>query len=149
MNDEARKDPEDIASATLLGDLMSLVLQELKAAPDVWQKLSQSQQDDVIHRVEASLRQSATKAVKIIASEDHPTITGSLEQVTVKDGYKLVVKVAKGNALAHHLIDCQGSTIALVITGVDGFMGGADAVKSEPDQHALPIEEEEEEEEDE
>ena len=51
MTDEATTEAVQTTSETMLGDLVSLVIDEMKAAPDVWQKLSQARQDDVIQRV--------------------------------------------------------------------------------------------------
>lgn len=141
--DKTESAAQESAGKTMLGDFMSLLLQELKVLQEPWQKLSQDEQDDIIHRVEASTRQFITKAVKTIASDDQPIIAATLESVTVKDGYKVVAKVLKGNALAHHLVDAQGEGIAIVIVGAEAYMGGADAHQGEPDQRGLDVKTEE------
>lgn len=40
----------DLPLTTMYGDLCNLVVDELKATPDVWQKLSEDQQTDLICR---------------------------------------------------------------------------------------------------
>ncbi len=55
MNTKAKQEgpvseAPQIASETMVGDLMQLVIDELKAAPDVWQKLGERWQRDIIER---------------------------------------------------------------------------------------------------
>src|SRR5690606_30910002 len=93
----------DVAEETMAGDLMSFLRDELKAAPDVWQKMSEEQQENVIYRAENRVLTAVKKAVQIIASADRPTISATVESVTVKDGIKAVLTLPKYDAQRHEL----------------------------------------------
>lgn len=75
-----------IARESLLGDLMHSMLDEVKAIPDVWQKLPQYKQDQVLARIEGRSRTILGRVVEIIAADARPSIPANVESVTVKDG---------------------------------------------------------------
>lgn len=129
----------EIASSTLLGDLMKIVIDEIKALPKVWQELSQSKQDGVIERVDKRVREAVTVCVELIASNGRSTIPAALEQVTVKDGIKGVVTVSKTDPKRHELTDAVGRAILIVVADPSDHFGGSGSVKSDPDQQALPM----------
>lgn len=124
----------ELARETMLGDLMSLVIEELKAAPDVWQKLSEHKQDAVIGRVHQRVGEAVRQAVELIAANGRVAIPATLEQVTVKDGIKGVVTVSKTDPSRHELSDAVGRAVMLVVADPSEFSGGASEVKPDPDQ---------------
>lgn len=127
----------ELARETLLGDLMSLVIEELKAAPDVWQKLSEHKQDAVIGRVHQRVSDAVRQAVELIASNGRTAIPATLEQVTVKDGIKGVVTVSRTDPNRHDLADAVGRAVMIVVADPAEFSGGAGDVKPDPDQQPL------------
>ena len=70
------------------------------------------------------------------------TIDAIIDQLTVKDGIKAVVKVPASSQGIHDLIDCQGRECLLVIGGAAPYFKGMDAVRGEEDQRALGLGEE-------
>jgi len=128
---------DSMASETMLGTLKDLVKQELAAAQKPWQAMSEQEQSDALHRIEMSLRQAIIKATKLIASEGRQSMAATLEQVVFKDGIKVVLKIPKGSAHSHELADHSQKSVFLVLSDPDQHMGGAEDVKSEPDQRAL------------
>ncbi|MGU0648896.1 hypothetical protein ACSEU7_27100 [Pseudomonas aeruginosa] len=52
---------------TLGKSLLQGLIQEIRILPDVWQKLSEAKQTDVIERLEQQVRNAATIAVHTIA----------------------------------------------------------------------------------
>lgn len=127
----------ELARETMLGDLMSLVIEELKAAPDVWQKLSEHRQDAVIGRVHQRVGDAVRQAVELIASNGRTAIPATLEQVTVKDGIKGVVTVSRTDSSRHYLCDAVGRAVMIVVADPSEFAGGAGDVKPDPDQPPL------------
>lgn len=129
--------PTLIAADTMLGDLMACLIDEFKQAPDVWQKMPEHQQQDVIYRVQQRVQENIRAAVEIIASANRPTIVATVESVTVKEGIKAVVTLPKSDAQRHNLFDAAGQTVLLIVAGAGEFYGGADQVKADPDQAPL------------
>lgn len=126
-----------IAGDTMTGDLMACLIDEFKAAPDVWQKMPEDHQQDLIYRVQKRVQEAVRIAVEIIASDNRPTIVATVESVTVKDGIKAVVALPKSDAQRHELFDAAGMAVLLIVGGAAGYYGGADQVQPDPDQPAL------------
>lgn len=139
MTEETAITAVELARETLLGDLMQLVIDELKAAPDVWQKLSEHKQDALIHRVEQRTREAVRQVVEMIASNGRTAIPATLEQVTVKDGIKGVITVSKTDPSRHDLTDAVGRAVMIVVADPSEFNGGAGAVQADKDQPELPL----------
>jgi hypothetical protein len=131
--------PVEIAAETMLGDLMKVCIDELKAAKDVWQKLPQFDQDYAIERIERRCKDAVEQAVRILASEARASILATLESVTAKDQIKAVLTLSKGDPQRHGLLDACGQPVLIVLASTEQFEGGRDQVKSEPDQAPLPL----------
>lgn len=127
----------ELARETMVGDLMSLVIEELKAAPDVWQRLSEHKQDAVIGRVHQRILDAVRQAVELIATNGRAAIPATLEQVTVKDSVKAVATVSRTDPSRHDLADAVGRAVMIVVADPSEFAGGAGDVKPDPDQPPL------------
>lgn len=128
----------EMAQETMLGDLVNLVIDEMKAAPDVWQKLSERQQDDVIYRARCRCEDAIRQAVHFIYSEGRTVITADLEQLTAKDGIKAVLTLNRHDENRHQLLDSVGKPVLIVVTDASDFTGG-EIPKPDPQQPELPI----------
>lgn len=136
--DPATEGFAEITAATMVGELMACTLDELKHAQDVWQKLSQDEQDNVIERVENRTKTVVAQAVGLIATGGFARIPATLESATVKDGIKVVCTVAKHDNKRHELLDATGSVVHLVLAA--NFTDAPHGHKSEPDQRDLALE---------
>lgn len=135
--------PEDsaiveLASATMTGDLLTALVDELKAAPDVWPKLSQHKQDAIIDRFHRRIGEAIKEAVRMIASDNRPTIRAKLEQLVSKDGIKAVLTIAQTDPQRHDLLDAVGQRVLLLVADADQYGGGERPVPDK-DQPDLPI----------
>lgn len=128
--------PVEIATETMHGDIVQLVIDELKAAPDVWQKLSQNAQGLVIDRVQRRGGDAIKQAVYAIAAQGRDTVAADLEQITAKDGIKAVLTLSKNDPQRHSLLDAVGKPVLLVVASAAEFMGG-EMPKAESEQ--LPL----------
>lgn len=135
MNTETN--PVEMAAETMLGDLMSCMVDELRHSERPWHELNEGAQQEAIYRIESRVRANIKQAVEIIASANRPTIVATVEQVTVKDGIKAVVTLPKSDQQRHELFDAAGCAVLLIVGGASEYMGGADAVKPDPDQPEL------------
>ncbi|WP_422491664.1 DNA translocase FtsK [Endozoicomonas sp. ALE010] len=130
-----------LSASTLLGDLMSLVLDELKAMPDVWQKLPQLQQEEVLFRIKQRCTSAVAQAVRLMASGDRVTLTAAVDTVTFKDGVKAVLKMPGNTPGRHDLADAEGETVLIVIPDTAAYMGG-ELPEADLDQPTLAFESE-------
>lgn len=140
---EQEQPPQDsaivgLASATMTGDLLTALVDELKAAPDVWQKLNQHKQDAIIDRFHRRIGEAIKEAVRMIASDNRPTIRAKLEQLVSKDGIKAVLTIAQTDPQRHDLLDAVGQRVLLLVADADQYGGGERPVPDK-DQPDLPI----------
>lgn len=136
--DTGLPDVEKMVADTLLGDLVGFLVDEIRAAPDVWPKLGQEQQDEVIHRCEQHARMIIGRAVNLIAAEGRDVISADLEQITAKDEIKAVCKLGRHDSKRHALLDAVGKRVLLVVAETEPYLGG-EMPQSDPDQPDLPI----------
>lgn len=129
--------PIQLASETLGRDLLQVLLQEVRALPDVWPKLTEKKQAAVIERLRSVIERATTHSVKLIAAGGNPTISGILESVAIKEGIKATFKVSQFDPMRHELIDSQGKVCLLVVANAADHLGGMDEVKPDPDQGEL------------
>lgn len=133
--EEHEENPVEVAEITLAGDLMALALDELKVLPDVWQKVSEYDQGEIIDRVRARTLSAAKKAANIIAAMNHERYAGEIESVTFKDGCKVVIKCPtltteqKGG-----LANLESEFVMIVGTPPEAVEGGARDAQPDPDQ---------------
>lgn len=123
---------------TMLGTLVGICIDEIKAAPDVWPKLTEDQQDDIIRRVTSQCGDAVRAAVKLIAADGRDTITADLEQITAKEEIKAVCKLGRYDEQRHALLDAVGKPVLIVVASAAQFMGG-EIPKAEADQRELDV----------
>lgn len=130
-------DPAMISAETMLGDLMSAIVDEIKAIDMPWHLKGQADQAETIERVERRSKAIIVRLAEIIASGNRPTITATLESVTVKAGIKATLAMSRESAERHELIDAQGSEVLVVVMNSEDYSGGTKP-KAKPDQRRLP-----------
>lgn len=133
-----------MTAETIGHDLLAACLDEFKAMPDVWQKLNQEQQDEVIERVRKRVEENVRQAVGLIAAQGGIVVAADLESISIKDGIKATVKIHRGNqpSAKQALFESANRPCMLVVTDATDFMHGADDVKGDPDQRGLGLDDE-------
>ncbi len=124
---------------TLGKSLLQGLIQEIRILPDVWQKLSEAKQTDVIERLEQQVRNAATIAVHTIAGAERETVYGKLESIAAKDKMKAVIVVNHSSPNKHDLLDAVNEDCLLIIGGAAEFLDGMKDVKADPDQNPLDL----------
>lgn len=130
--------PAALAADTMRGDLVSLIIDELKSAPDVWQKLSYDRQQTVIARVDSRVTSAIRRAVHMVASESRVCIKAEVESAATKDDIKAVVRVSRSDPQRHDLNDAVGKTVLIIVACEQGYLGG-ELPKGEKQQKELPL----------
>lgn len=140
----APHDPETQAilamTADTIGkDLLGALVAEIKLLPDVWPKMSEAKQNDVIDRLRKRVEDNVRMACHLIASEGRSVVMGDLESVNIKDGIKAVLKVGAGNAQRHDLFDAVGKACLLVVADSAQHLAGIGEVTGESDQRNMDL----------
>jgi len=126
-------------SETIGVDLLNALVQEIKLLKKPWEKLSQNQQDDLIDRLRDRIGTNVARAVHMIAAAGRVIVQGDLEQVTIKDGVKAVVKFSPKQPNLHEMYEAQGKQVLLVVADAKQFVTGMENVTGEPDQRGIDL----------
>ena len=103
--------PQDFRSMTAdsIGkDLLSALLSEIRLLPKPWDQIAKSKQDDIIDRLRKRVETNVKMAVHLLSSQGRTVVVGDLEQITIKDGAKAVIKIGRSAESLHDLYDAQG-----------------------------------------
>lgn len=136
---EQTADFRDMTTETIGRDLLQALVQEIKLLPDVWVKISKSKQDDVIDRLRSRVETNIKMAVHLLAAEGRTVVAGDLDQITIKDGVKAVVKFSSAAANLHELYEASGMAVLVVVANPNQNMGGMDEVVGESDQRGIDL----------
>jgi hypothetical protein len=120
-------------------DLLQALLQEIKLLPDVWPKIPKAKQDDVIDRLRERVETKVKMAVHLISAEGRTVVAGDLDQITIKDGVKAVIKFSASAPSLHELYESSGKAVLVVVANPGAHTGGMDEIKGEADQRAMDL----------
>jgi ribosome modulation factor len=128
-----------MTSETVGRDLLQALVQEVKLLPDVWAKIAKAKQDDVIDRLRNRVETNVKMAIHLISAEGRTVVAGDLDQITIKDGVKAVVKFGVNAANLHELYEASGKAVLVVVANPAQHTGGMDEIKGESDQRAMDL----------
>ena len=131
----------DVAAEKLGLYLLERTLQEIRALPDVWEKLPEWQQAEVIDRVRAGVIDAVAGAVRVISSRGFDGVVCEIDSIQIKGEIKaaLIVSRANGHETLQQFYDAQGQPCVIVLANPEEFSGGMGAVRAEPDQRAIKL----------
>lgn len=135
----APQDFRAMTAATIGKDLLSAMVTELKLLPAVWAKIPQKKQDDIIERLRARVESNVGMAVHMLAAQGRVTVVGDLDQITIKDGVKAVVKFSPAAPSLHQLYEAAGKAVLVIVASSDDHTGGMDEIQGEADQRAMDL----------
>lgn len=139
---DAKSDAKKLLSMTAetVGkDLLQALVQEIKLMPDTWPKIPKKKQDDVIDRLRDRIEYNVRMAVHLIAAEGRTVVSGDLDQITIKDGVKAIVKFSSSAQNLHELYESSGKAVLVVVANPAQHMGGMQDVTGESDQRAMDL----------
>jgi hypothetical protein len=93
----------NMTASTIGRDILQALVQEITLLPNVWPKMSEAKQNDVLDRLRSRVDHNVKMAVHLIASDGRTVVTGDLDQITIKDGVKAVVKFSSAAPNLHEL----------------------------------------------
>ncbi len=136
--DEEVKKILGMTAETVGKDLLGALVQEIKLLPDVWVKLSESRQEDIIDRLRKRVSANVQTAVHMIQGRGRMVVKGELEQVAIKDDVKATLRFSQAAANINELYLTTGKPVMVILSGSEEFTGGMDEVKPMPDQPEFP-----------
>jgi ribosome modulation factor len=135
----APQDYRSMTADTIGKDLLQALVMELKLLPEPWPKLTKKKQDDIIDRLRNRVETNVKMAVHMLAAKGRTVVAGDLDQITIKDGVKAVVKFSTGAANLHELYEVAGKSVLVVVANAADHTGGMSDVQGEDDQRAMDL----------
>lgn len=135
------QDPRLITAETAGKDLLGALVTEIKLLPDVWQKLPKAKQDDVIDRLRKRVDDNIKMVVYTLAAQNRVVVAGNLDQITIKDGVKAVVKFGIHAPNLDGLYEAASDAKAVLVVVADAadYTQGMDEVSGEDDQRNIDL----------
>ncbi|SET40423.1 hypothetical protein SAMN05216326_12520 [Nitrosomonas marina] len=128
-----------ITAETAGRDLLEALVQEIRLMPDVWQKMAKKKQDDVIERLRSRVEENIKMVVHVLSAQGRIVVVGDLEQITIKDGVKAVIRFGTNASNLHELYDANGKSVMVVVADAADHTGGMDEIQGENDQRAFDL----------
>lgn len=120
-------------------DLLSALVTEIKLLSQPWAKLPKAKQDDVIDRLRARVDDNVKMAVHLLSAQGRTVVAGDLDQITIKDGVKAVVKFSSKAPNLHELYEQSGKAVLVVVANAADHTVGMDEVHGESNQRAMDL----------
>ena len=133
------QDPRTMTADTIGKDILSAIVTELKLLPKPWPELSKAKQDDIIDRLQARVERNVGMAVHLLAAEGRVVVAGDLDQITIKDGVKAVVKFGSNAANLNELYDVAGKAVLVVVADAENHTTGMGEIKGDGDQRIMDL----------
>lgn len=142
--EQQKQQPNDfreMVAGTVGRDLLQALVQEIRLLPDVWPKLTKDKQDDVIDRLRSRVEDNIRMAVYTIASNGRTVVAGSLDQITIKDGVKAVIKFGSHSENLEGLYEAasESKSVLVVVADAGEFIVGINKVVGENDQREMDL----------
>ncbi len=140
-NIEPLPQPILLSAETMGKDLLGLIIQELKAAPKVWQQMSELEQNQVLDRARTSVQTTVESAIGILHANGCVSVIADIEGVAIKDHIKVILKVSRSNPgdAMQELFGAHNQPCRIVLASAANFTSGMEEVKGESDQRALEL----------
>lgn len=135
----APQDFRAMTADTVGRDLLQALVAEIKLLPDAWVKISEKKQNDIIDRLRNRVASNVGMAVHTLASAGRTVVAGDLDQITIKDGVKAVIKFGANAPSLHELYEAQSKAVLVVVASAEDHTGGMDEVKGTSDQRGLDL----------
>lgn len=132
-------DIRNMTADTIGKDLLSGLLAELRLLPKPWEQLAKAKQDDVIDRLRKRVESNVKMAVHLLSADGRTVVAGALEQITIKEGVKAVVKFSQAAPNLHDLLDVAGQEVLVVVANAADYTAGMNDVSGEEDQRAMDL----------
>ncbi len=150
MSKNKAKPTDPLAPALNVGEnLLGNFKKELTLIPNpankkqnIWQMLSEHEQDEILGRFGNTIRQAFHKAFEAILSNGVPAVHSRLVDVAFKPkGIRGVLDISSNSEYRHELSDFADRSVLVILTqDIEKYLASMKSVKADADQTQLPLE---------
>lgn len=132
-DDESRIFTEE----TMAADLIEVLIGEIKAMPNSWQKLSHDAQLEVLNRLRKAVYAASVKAIIGLASGGRNHVIADLESIAIKDKIKAVFNISPNNDEMSLNEFYKASSKPFILMLLDAAQATGDTAVADHDQSGL------------
>ena len=118
--------------------VMKACYEQITQLRTMWAVTPQQMQDEILDRMRAQLQGVVTAGVRRIIGAGFEQCAVTLKSISA-DGGKAKAALIVAEPELHKMVDALGKKVVLVLVDPADYALGMDAVKSDADQHALPL----------
>lgn len=127
------------AKEELVGKLLQVCVGNLEKIKTTWNTTSQKAQDVAINAMTQAIEKAVRDAVLVISTNRKAALYATVDSVKFTDQIVCNLSLSKAMEGRHELADAAGHTVCIIIASPEEFVGGAEKVKSQPDQTSLKL----------
>src|SRR5882672_5524106 len=114
--------------------LMKVLREEIVSMRTMW-AVPPQQQQEVLDRMADHVDQAVRLAVRKLLSAGQPSVTATLQQITVKDGVKATLIFDRADEALDALTHLVGSNLVLVLADPAKYTEGVESFEADADQN--------------
>jgi len=119
--------------------LMKVLREEITNLRTMWAVTPAQQQQEILDRMADHVDSAVKMGARKIIAAGIPSITATLQQITVKDGVKATLIFDKAEDALDALTHRVGSSVVLVLADPEAYAEGVDQLEADADQNSLPL----------
>lgn len=137
---DAGKLPMEQSAEFLLHDLVQACIDQMRAQTKVYNDLGQQQQDAVIAKLQADLKETVYTAASILVGAQVIQVPVVLQKLDTGKELKLTGIIASDDPGRHQLMDmAHKKQKAIILLNDMNFFQGLDNIQADRDQKSLPL----------
>lgn len=136
-------EPEDkpgeavvLAADSLGHDILEALLGEVKQHL-AWDTLPVAQQHLIIERLRQRTRYVVTEGLMMLFRGQYPACEATLEDIRIKRGLQVKLKIAKGATNWHEIVEAEGQRVLIVMADPETYLALMDEIKAAANQRDL------------
>jgi len=130
----------DHLTANVGKDILAAVVEELKQQQKGFALCNESQQEQLIRRIDQRIRQAVRAGFEVMVAGDLPSAIATLEEVKFNaKGCAGKLALAATSESRHDLSDYAGRPVVVVLASSDDYLKRMDEIRGEKDQKQLSI----------
>lgn len=125
-----------LAADSLGHDILEALLAEVKQHVG-WDTLPVAQQHMIIERLRQRTRHVVTEGLMMLFRGQYPACEATLEDIRIKRGLQVKLKIAKGAQNWHEIVEAEGQRVLIVMADPETYLARMDEIKAAANQRDL------------
>lgn len=127
----------ELAAETLGRDLLASMVEELRAAPDCWEKMSQVRQDQTISRMRVRVQKLVSETLSILFRGQYPALPALLTGISMNKGLQVKLAIDRNAPSRYELLDMINRQVVIVLADPEEYVQRMEEIRAQEKQRDL------------